>query len=55
MSNTSEGRLTIGLGEWGEAVTVTVRWPGGRRESWQSLSVDEVHRLIEGEGGDLVQ
>ena len=44
----NEGCLTIGLGGSKTSVEVTVRWPGGKRETWKSLQPDRQHILIEG-------
>jgi enediyne biosynthesis protein E4 len=48
--SSSDCRLSIGVGENDVADSVEVRWPGGRKESWHSLSTAEVHQLIEGTG-----
>jgi hypothetical protein len=45
-----EARLLIGLGPERRANRVTVRWPGGRRESWDSLAAGTFVRLREGTG-----
>ena len=43
-----EGALTIGIGETGLPTDVTVRWPGGKRETFRSLQTGRRHVLIEG-------
>ncbi len=49
----SDLRLHFGLGSDGKAQQVTIRWAGsngkpGKVETWNSLSVDRIHELIEG-------
>lgn len=48
--SSNDSRLSIGVGENDVADSVEVRWPGGRKEVWHSVSTSEVHRLIEGTG-----
>ncbi len=43
-------RVVFGLGEDPEGGQVIVRWPSGRRESWEGLAIDRYHTLSEGEG-----
>jgi hypothetical protein len=45
-----ERRTVVGIGTHESLESVTVRWPGGRRESWSSLGTMGVHKLIEGRG-----
>ena len=52
--STSDARVLVSLGMAGgaapESVRVTVRWPSGRRESFEGLAADRYHRLVEGTG-----
>lgn len=48
--SSSDSRLSVGVGENDVADSVEVRWAGGRKETWHSLSTSEVHQLIEGTG-----
>ncbi|MBT4865467.1 MAG: CRTAC1 family protein [Planctomycetaceae bacterium] len=43
-----EGALTIGIGKTNAPVDITVRWPGGSRETFRSLQTGQRHVLIEG-------
>jgi hypothetical protein len=45
-----EERLLIGLGTAALADKITVRWPGGKRESWANVPADKLVRLVEGTG-----
>ncbi|MFO1003234.1 MAG: CRTAC1 family protein [Planctomycetaceae bacterium] len=45
-----ERRTQIGIGEQKILDRVTVRWPSGLTESWRSLGINGVHKLIEGRG-----
>ena len=45
-----DGRLLIGIGAKQTADQIEVHWPGGRRESWNQIFADRVHRLVEGTG-----
>lgn len=46
----NEHRFSIGVGRVTELDRVVVHWPGGRRESWQSVSTGVLVHLIEGTG-----
>jgi len=45
-----ERRIVIGIGERTHLDNVTIRWPGGRRESWRFPGINGVQKLIEGRG-----
>jgi hypothetical protein len=38
---THQPALVFGLGDWGGACRVSIRWPGGMRQTIESLSVDQ--------------
>jgi hypothetical protein len=42
--------LLIGLGPFAEVRRLTVAWPNGRKEAWNSLPADRLWRLLEGRG-----
>jgi len=46
----SELPLTFGLGPAAAADRITVRWPGGGTEVWETLAAGTEHRLVEGKG-----
>jgi hypothetical protein len=43
-------RVHIGLGAATKIDSVVVRWPNGRLENFENLSVDAIHTLKEGGG-----
>jgi hypothetical protein len=43
-------RVHFGLGAATKVDAVTVRWPNGRLETFEDLSVDAIHTLKEGAG-----
>ena len=43
-------RVHFGLGTATKIDSVTVRWPNGRMETFEGLSVDAIHTLKEGDG-----
>jgi hypothetical protein len=43
-------RVHFGLGTATKIDSVTVRWPNGRMETFEDLSVDAIHTLKEGDG-----
>jgi hypothetical protein len=43
-------RVHFGLGAATKIDSVTVRWPNGRMETFEDLSVDAIHTLKEGDG-----
>jgi hypothetical protein len=45
-----ERAIVVGMGQHDHAAEVTVVWPGGRRESWTSLSANRLWQLTEGTG-----
>jgi tetratricopeptide (TPR) repeat protein len=47
-------RLTFGLGEYEQAVVVTVFWPSGRRQSYKPLAPRNAWRLVEGAAAERV-
>jgi hypothetical protein len=47
-----EERMLIGLGPADRADRVTVRWPGGKTETWRDLPAGRLARLVEGTGED---
>jgi len=47
----SDHRLLFGLGAAAQANRVTVRWPGGLEETWESLAADRIVTLTEGTAG----
>jgi predicted nucleotidyltransferase len=46
----SDARVHVGLGSAGVVESVTVHWPGGKRESWAMTSVNRFVTLREGTG-----
>lgn len=48
--SSSDARVLVSLGAECKPARVTVRWPSGRRESFEGLSADRYHRLVEGTG-----
>jgi hypothetical protein len=49
--SSGDRRLIFGLGRRDKIGRLTVRWPSGRTESWEGLSVDRYWKLREGEKG----
>jgi hypothetical protein len=49
----NERKLVFGLGEADDAETVTVRWPSGRKETYQNLPAGTEWLLVEGRGRPL--
>lgn len=45
-----EATMLIGLGACDEVRAVTVTWPSGRRERWESLGTNRDYRLVEATG-----
>jgi hypothetical protein len=45
-----EERLLIGIGRARRAERITVRWPGGKAETWRDVPAGRLVRLIEGSG-----
>lgn len=43
----SDKRLLFGLGNSTPPISVQVRWPDGRTQTWKNLPVDGYHRLVE--------
>jgi len=46
--STDEATMLIGVGPAEEVRRVSVDWPGGQRETWESLRTNRTWRLIEG-------
>jgi hypothetical protein len=46
----NDPRVLVGLGDAAGAVTVQVRWPGGRTEEWSDQAIDRWTTLKEGTG-----
>jgi hypothetical protein len=46
--SSSDPRLHVGLGDASEVERVEVRWPSGRRQSWERLPADGFYVLREG-------
>jgi enediyne biosynthesis protein E4 len=46
----SDMRVHFGLGAADKIDSVEVRWPNGRIENFENLSVDAIHTLKEGSG-----
>jgi hypothetical protein len=49
----NDPRVLFGLGTNTAYKRIAVEWPSGRKESWQDLSVDRYHNLVEGHGQPL--
>ena len=49
-ASASDPRVLVGLGESSEPVTVRVRWPDGKMETWIDQAVDRYVTLKQGEG-----
>lgn len=49
-----DATLLIGLGPFAEVRRLTVAWPNGRQEVWNSLSADRRWRFVEGCGEPVV-
>jgi hypothetical protein len=48
-------RVLVGLGAAAAASSVEVRWPDGRRETWDGLAADRYHALVQGRGKAVPQ
>jgi len=46
----NDKRVVFGLGSVTSVGPLTVRWPGGKTESWNDLGVDQYHVLRQGQG-----
>lgn len=51
----NDTRLHFGLGAAARVERVTVRWPSGREEMWESLEADRITVLKEGTGRNLTR
>jgi len=49
-ASANDPRVLVGLGESSEPVTVRVRWPDGKTETWTDQTVDRYVTLKQGEG-----
>jgi hypothetical protein len=49
-ASASDPRVLVGLGESSDPVTVRVRWPDGKTETWTDQAVDRYVTLRQGEG-----
>jgi hypothetical protein len=49
-ASANDPRVLVGLGDSAEAVTVRVRWPSGKMETWSDLQVGRYITLHEGSG-----
>ena len=49
-ASANDPRLLVGLGESDVRPAVEVRWPDGRRESWEAVEIDGWTTLTQGEG-----
>ena len=48
--SSGDRRVLFGLGSRDKVGRLMVRWPSGRKESWDGLGVDRYWKLTEGEG-----
>jgi hypothetical protein len=49
-ASANDPRVVVGLGASTAPRTVTVRWPGGRQETWTGVAVNRYTTLVEGAG-----
>jgi hypothetical protein len=49
-ASANDPRVLVGLAESGDSVTVRVRWPDGKMETWVDQAVDRYVTLKQGEG-----
>ena len=52
-ASANDPRVLVGLGDSVEMSRVTVYWPGGRVETWPTLSIDQWQTLVEGTGAPV--
>jgi hypothetical protein len=51
--SSSDPRLHFGVGQDTQLVSVSIRWPSGRRETLKNLSADHIWRIDEGKGAKI--
>jgi hypothetical protein len=49
-ASANDPRVHVGLGDAADPVTVRVRWPSGRMETWVDVAIDRYTTLTEGTG-----
>jgi hypothetical protein len=49
-ASANDPRVLVGLGESSDPVTLRVRWPDGKTETWIDQAVDRYVTLKQGEG-----
>ena len=49
-ASASDPRVLVGLGDSSDRVTVRVRWPDGKTETWTDQAIDRYVTLRQGEG-----
>ena len=54
-NSSNDLRLHFGLGAETKIVTIDVRWPNGKSESFVPAGVDRILEIVEGQGKSLVQ
>lgn len=47
-ASANDPRVLVGLGSWSQPVTVMVRWPDGREETWRDVAVNRWATLEQG-------